>query len=167
MARIEVAANQVVQSIPEGMSLIELAIISNTNSRSITHKEKRVRAAQKNMIFNLAHLRILWETYPAICDELVLKINKAKLMKFIKVESKNFHPYLDTEFYQRAVIPSTFKEGTINIEKKYWNKWKLPEDKSIFKLATKKGSLGLLPGMMLDILVKIIIQYRKSVDNKI
>lgn len=101
---IKVAANPEIHVIPERVPLAELAIISNTNSRPLTHEENRVRAVQKNKIFNLVHLRNLWEKYPSLCNELVLKINKAKLMKFITVEPKKFHPCLVAEFYQRTVI---------------------------------------------------------------
>lgn len=193
MAGIEIAANQEIYAILEGVPLAEFAIISNTNSRRLTYEERRVRAVQKNKIFSVNHLWILWEVYPAICDELALKINEAKLMRFITAEPKKFHPYLVAEFYHRAVIAadgksfstevydtqltispqilaeeldlsnsgvniSTYKEGKIDIERKYWHKWKFPKDKSEFKLATKKSSLGFLAGMMLDILLKIVIQ---------
>lgn len=51
MVEIEVTANREIQVIPEGVPLVELAIISNNNSRALTHEELKVRAVQKKKDF--------------------------------------------------------------------------------------------------------------------
>lgn len=58
---------------------------------------------QKNKIYNPTPLKKQWSLVPFFFDQLSRKINKAKLMKFITVEPRRFHPYLVAEFYRKAV----------------------------------------------------------------
>lgn len=39
-------------------------------------------------------------------DDLTMKINKAKLVRFITTEPELFHPYLVAEFYKKTVVAS-------------------------------------------------------------
>lgn len=46
----------------------------------------------------------MWEKHSTLFDELITKIKRAKLMKFLTIEPKQFHPYLVADIYQRAVV---------------------------------------------------------------
>lgn len=57
-----------------------------------------------------------------------------------------------------GVSISSYLDGIPNVKKEHWLQSKAPEYTKPFKLKTPKGSIVLEAGMMLDIVLKIIIQ---------
>lgn len=79
------------------MLLAELAVIIKNNLRALTHEELRAKAVQKNKVFGPVYLKTSWVKHFTLYDELISKINKAKIMKFLMEEPNRFHPYLVAE----------------------------------------------------------------------
>lgn len=53
---------------------------------------------------------------------------------------------------------NTYLDDYSSMEREHCLRWKKPEYNQAFKLATPKGSLDVSPMMILDIVLKIIIQ---------
>lgn len=105
-------------------------------------------------------------------------------MQFLIAKPQKFHPNLVVEFFYNSTIAAdkksfltkvilsesltedfslnnsginifSYKEGLVQ---EYWTKWKHFDDKSAFKLNANRGSLELLPIMIMDIMARIVPQ---------
>lgn len=101
---VQISTNQYVRAIPEGVPIAELATLANARTREFTKLEKMAYSVQKNKVFNPSTLKRRWVDEPTTYKELIRKLTRGKLLKFVTVEPLMFHPYLVAKFYDNAVI---------------------------------------------------------------
>lgn len=102
MAEVDIG-DQSIQPFLVKVSLDQLMMITESNSRPLTKLERWACTVQKNKILNLPLLKKQWENN-ANYNRLINKLNRAKPIKFVTTEPRSFHPYLVVEFYQRSII---------------------------------------------------------------